>query len=60
VTLAILPLAYFYEEVGTQALVSPRALVTASLLIAAGYFVPRWLVNSVWRWQKLRHTQDWY
>jgi hypothetical protein len=56
--LALVPVYLTFRDDGVQALTSMHALATSAALLAAGFFVPRWIVLARWRQQRLRHMLE--
>ncbi|MFO1038658.1 MAG: hypothetical protein U1E45_17610 [Geminicoccaceae bacterium] len=42
------------ETIGTKS-----GVLKAIALLAAGIFIPRWVVNAIWRRQKNLHWEEW-
>ena len=39
-----------------QALTSAHVVASSAAMLAIGFFLPRWLVQAVWRWQRSRYA----
>ena len=55
---ALVPIFLTLRDDGVQALTSVRALASSAALLAAGFFIPRWVVMMLWRRQKARQLTD--
>ena len=55
---ALVPIFLTLRDDGVQALTSVRALASSAALLAAGFFVPRWIVLALWRRERTRHLVD--
>ena len=56
--LALVPIWLTLRDDGIQALTSVRALASSAALLAAGFFIPRWVVMMLWRRQKARQLTE--
>lgn len=57
--LAAVPVIMMVEAEGLQALASGQAIAGSLILLALGFFLPRWLVLALWRRQRARHLAEW-
>ncbi len=57
--LALVPVILTFQADGVQAFKDVQVVASSAAFLAAGFFIPRWIVQALWRRQKARHDMDW-